>query len=300
MSEIDLGAGAGAGAAGAGAGAGAAGDGAGAGNGAASSPERQGAADARHAAWQSARDERERAANAEPQRRQSSEQPAEPPKAADQKAAKIALGEGVELTAEEARDLVARDAAARSKALQRPQTAEAYKAELPADFKPPDGLNFQFIQNDPLLAQARAIAHAECLSQEGFSRLLAVYAGSQILSEQTVNTARNAEIAKLGAAGPSRFASIETFLKAQLGEAAGAQIASRIFVASDVEAFEKLVAKFTSQGGASFNGTGREPPKAPGRASNEEIAAMSPAQRLDYSRQFDQSTMRPWRDPRGG
>ena len=34
--------------------------------------------------------------------------------------------------------------------------------------------------------------------------------------------------------------------------------------------------------------------------SPEEIARMTPAQRLDYSRQWDQSTMPAWRDPRGG
>jgi len=35
------------------------------------------------------------------------------------------------------------------------------------------------------------------------------------------------------------------------------------------------------------------------RATPEQIAKMTPAQRLDYCRRFDQSTMRPWRDPRG-
>jgi hypothetical protein len=32
--------------------------------------------------------------------------------------------------------------------------------------------------------------------------------------------------------------------------------------------------------------------------SAEEIAHMTPAQRLDYARLFDQSTMPPWKDPR--
>jgi hypothetical protein len=34
--------------------------------------------------------------------------------------------------------------------------------------------------------------------------------------------------------------------------------------------------------------------------SPEEIARMSPAQRLDYARLWDQTKMPPWRDPRGG
>ena len=36
----------------------------------------------------------------------------------------------------------------------------------------------------------------------------------------------------------------------------------------------------------------------PTRKSPQEIARMTPAQRLDYSRQFDQSKMPDWRDPR--
>jgi hypothetical protein len=41
------------------------------------------------------------------------------------------------------------------------------------------------------------------------------------------------------------------------------------------------------------------PPAVPaGRKSSEEIAKMSPAQRLDYAQQFDQSKMPEWRDPR--
>jgi hypothetical protein len=36
-----------------------------------------------------------------------------------------------------------------------------------------------------------------------------------------------------------------------------------------------------------------------GPKSAAEIASMTPAQRLDYSRQFDQTKMPPWKDPRG-
>jgi hypothetical protein len=34
------------------------------------------------------------------------------------------------------------------------------------------------------------------------------------------------------------------------------------------------------------------------RVTPEEIAKMSPAQRLDYCRRFDQNSMPAWRDPR--
>jgi hypothetical protein len=35
------------------------------------------------------------------------------------------------------------------------------------------------------------------------------------------------------------------------------------------------------------------------RVTPEELAKMTPAQKLDYCRRFDQSTMPSWRDPRG-
>jgi hypothetical protein len=33
--------------------------------------------------------------------------------------------------------------------------------------------------------------------------------------------------------------------------------------------------------------------------TRDEIARMTPAQRIDYARQFDQSKMPAWKDPRG-
>lgn len=180
-------------------------------------------------------------------------------------------------------------AAEDSRRLSMPQNADAYKAELPSDFKPPEGVEFKFNADDPLLAQARTLAHQSGLSQENFSKLLGLYAGSQVASQQAVTVARNTEIAKLGAAGPARVDAVTTFMKSFLGEADGQLLASRMFTARDVEVVEKLVAKVTSQGGSTFKGTGREAPQSQGRVSDEQYAKMSPAQRLDYARQFDQS-----------
>ena len=181
-----------------------------------------------------------------------------------------------------------------------PPSPNDYKAELPTDFKPPDGVTFQFNANDPLLAQAQAIAHQAGLSQEHFSKLLAVYAGGQVSSQQQIQTARNAEVQKLGAAGPARIDALTTFFRGYLGEAAGNRRMARLFTAQDVQDAEMEVSKITSQGGAAFRGNGREPPQPAGRLSEEQIKRLTPAQKLDYSRQWDQSTMPAWRDPRGG
>ena len=184
-----------------------------------------------------------------------------------------------------------------------PAKADDYKAELPADFKAPDGITYQFNANDPLLAQARSIMHdidqGRISGQDAFSKLLGLYAGGQVASQQQIQTARNAEIAKLGAAGPARIDALTTFFRGYLGEADGNAVMARAFTAADVQRLEKLVSKISGQGGAAFRGSGREPPQPGGRLSREQIDRLTPAQRLDYSRQFDQSTMPAWRDPRG-
>jgi hypothetical protein len=180
-----------------------------------------------------------------------------------------------------------------------PPSPNDYKAELPADFKTPDGITYSFNTNDPLLAQAQAVAHQAGLSQEQFSKLLAIYAGGQVSTQQQIQTARNAEVQKLGANGPARIDALTTFFRSYLGETVGNRRMARLFTAQDVQDAEMEVSKITAQGGAPFRGNGREPPQQAGRLSDEQIRRLTPAQRLDYSRQWDQSTMPAWRDPRG-
>jgi hypothetical protein len=185
-------------------------------------------------------------------------------------------------------EIVARDAAEAVRRNALPQNADAYKVELPGDFKPPQGVEFKFNNDDPLLSQARTMAHEMGLKQEDFSKLLGLYAGAQVASQQQITAARNAEIAKLGTTGPARIDALTTFFSSYLSEAEGRQLMSRMFTAADVAIAEKLVGKISSQGGASFRANGREPPDAPGKVSNEVFAKMSSAERLDYARKFPQ------------
>ena len=184
--------------------------------------------------------------------------------------------------------MAARIAAEDSRKLTLPQTADAYKVELPADFKPPEGVKFAFQADDPLLSQARTVAHELGIPQEGFSKLLGLYAGAQVATQQQITVARNAEIAKLGTTGPARIDALTTFFKAYVGESEGNQLMARMFTAGDVQIAEKMVAKITAQGGAGFRQTGREPPQPQGRVTDEEFKRMSAAERLDYTRKFDQ------------
>jgi hypothetical protein len=183
-----------------------------------------------------------------------------------------------------------------------PAKPEDYKTEFSPDFKIPDGIKYEFNANDPLLAQARSVMHdidqGKISGQQAFTKLLELYAGGQVSSQQQITTARNAEIQKLGATGPSRIDALTTFFRAYLGTDAGNRRMARIFTAQDVQDAEMEVSKITS-GGVSFRGNGREPPQREGVVSNEQYSRMNARERLDYNRQFDQSTMPAWRDPRG-
>lgn len=136
-----------------------------------------------------------------------------------------------------------------------PQTAEAYKAELPADFKPPAGVEFKLDATNPALQSLKAVAHKHGLTQDAVSELIGVYAGNEVGNEARITAARTAEVGKLGATGPARVDSVNRFL-----DASGlAVLKSGIFTAAQVEAWESHITKLTSQGGASFSAAHRVP-----------------------------------------
>src|SRR5262245_54498369 len=123
----------------------------------------------------------------------------------------------------------------------RPATPGDYRAELPADFKPPDGVNLTSIDaNDPRVALARDFAHKEGLSQEQFSRMLGLYAHSVTAELQAYNRAIEAEGKKLGPQAAARGQRVKAWLTERLGAEAAAALTSRFTRGSDVEAFEGL------------------------------------------------------------
>jgi hypothetical protein len=237
-------------------------------------------ADARHAAWQNQRDVREAGGQSDPPNNQ--QQPPGEPKA------------GAEIN-----ELKAFKAARNLRGSQsrRRRTPTVRSCRLTSRCRTAcPSLNFALTTR---CSHRPSPSRTPRVSPRKASLACWPYAGTQVVSQQQVATARNAEVAKLGATGPARIDALNTYFTSQLGEADGKQFMSRIFTASDVQIAEKLLAKMqgTSRG-ANFKQGGREPPPVPGRASDEEVARMSPAQRLDYSRSFNQSTLPPWRDPR--
>ena len=150
-----------------------------------------------------------------------------------------------------------------------PKDANGYELKVPENFKLPAGVSkFEFNKDDPFLAQARQLAHERKIDQSTFSEVLGIYAGQRIKEMSVINTARTAEIAKLGSLAPSRIDAVKTWAHGVLGSDLGGAIEQMLVTAKHVEAFESIINKFSRQGGTQFSQAHREgePPagKIPG------------------------------------
>ena len=168
-----------------------------------------------------------------------------------------------------AKDLKERDelktfkAAEDVKALSRPQKAEDYKLELPADFTPPAGVEFKLDTANPALGQLRQVALKHGLTQDAVNELIGVYAGNEVGTQAAIASARAAEIAKLGATAPARVDGVINWLTGMdsspdKGDAKA--LAGMLVTARHVEAFERIINKLTTQGTAAFSQSHRVPP----------------------------------------
>lgn len=173
-----------------------------------------------------------------------------------------------------------------------PTSPEAYKAELPADLKLPDGVTFKLDETNPALIETRKAALEMGLDQQQFSKLLGLHAGALAQQQTSFKAARDAEIAKLGPAAPARVDAVTTWLKAMDGSADKGDakaLTGMLWTARAVEAFENLIKRFSSQGAGSFTNASRDGEHTPaGKVSDEEFAKMPARERLDYARKFDQ------------
>jgi hypothetical protein len=155
-------------------------------------------------------------------------------------------------------ELSTKDAADAVRKNSLPPSADAYKVELPKDFPMPPGQKFEFDANAPELAQARAMAHAKGWTQQDFSEALGVFAAAKIGEEAQINTARAAEVAKLGATGPTRIDAVQQWMDAQgLGA-----LKSTMVTAAQVQAWESHITQLSSQGTAPFSQQHRVAPEA--------------------------------------
>lgn len=146
-----------------------------------------------------------------------------------------------------------------------PKTPDEYEVALPADFKLPQGLEkFEFNKDDPVLKHARDLALQRGLDKDGFKDFLGLYAANKIAEMTQINQARQAEIAKLGSAGPQRIDALRTWTTAKLGPDLAGAIDQMLVTAKQVEAFEKIIDQFSRQGGTQFTQGARQQQEDPG------------------------------------
>lgn len=194
----------------------------------------------------------------------------------------------VEFSEQEMRDFLTAKGEAELRKASLPASPADYKAELPANFEMPGGVKFEINEADPLLIDARAWAHGKGMDQATFSEMVGLYAGAKAQETAQLNAAHAAEVAKMGANGTSRVTALETWLRGIVGDKLAGPMRSMMVTADIVKGLETLQQKFSSQGAASFSQAHREPRDPAGRVSDEEHARMTPGQRLDYARGFDQ------------
>lgn len=182
-------------------------------------------------------------------------------------------------------DLAAFKAEQDVKASAVPAKPEDYKIELPADFKAPEGVEVQFNEADPLMAQARATAKELGLDQSSFSRLLALHAGARVNEAAQIKAAREAEISKLGPTAQARVDTVVTWMNAKLGGDNAKALSQMLVTAAHVKAFEDVIKLMSSQGAGTFGQNGRDVRTA--KLDDDAWNKLSPAQKLNYSRTGD-------------
>jgi hypothetical protein len=176
-----------------------------------------------------------------------------------------------------------------------PPTPADYKADLPPGFQMPAGISeFKFDTTDPLFTSAQAWAHARQIDQGTFSEMVGLYASAKATEAAELNAAHADQVAKMGANGPLRVTALETWFRGVVGDdKIAGQMKNMLVTADIVKGMERIQARTSSQGIASFSQAHREPGQANnGRVSDAAYAAMSPGEKLNYSRGFDQSQFR--------
>jgi hypothetical protein len=212
-------------------------------------------------------------------------QPQQQPRTSD---GRIVLAEGIEVSEQELRDLVAHKAQTDSQKLTTPKPGE-YQLKFNDDFILPQGVEWRWNEADPLLAQVREFASTNNMSQATFSRLLQMHAASRVGEDMAFAEAKAREVQALGDAANQRVDAVKTWLKAMAPDhfAGLARVLEMAPSAATVRGLEALMHRYTTQGGAGFNGAHREP-TIPGKVSDEVYQKMSYPERIEYAARFPQ------------
>lgn len=157
-----------------------------------------------------------------------------------------------------------------SRRLTLPQKAEDFAFELPADFKPPQGVEFKLNPDDQRVAEARAFALKAGLDKDQFKQLVGIYAAGEVKRQMDLQAFETAEVGKLGVNGTARKTAVDQWLSSRVSPQLAEFASKTMKCAAHVELFEKLMADFRSQGSGTFTQNGRELPPANGKIQGYE------------------------------
>jgi len=118
----------------------------------------------------------------------------------------------------------------------RPEAADKYELRLPEGVLP-DGVEWEFNAEDPLVNFARNLAYENGLGQEGFDKLVGEYIKSEIAKLPDVE----AQVKRLGEKGPERVARIDQWLSVNMSKGAYAALSSVAKNAEVLIAIEELM-----------------------------------------------------------
>jgi hypothetical protein len=142
-----------------------------------------------------------------------------------------------------------------------PATPADYKLELSPGAKLPGDAEYKFDGNDPSMVALKNWSHAKGFDQSTLSEMLTLYASHVAQQESVIAERSRAEIAKAGPNSPQRIDAVGRFITAEVGEADAKQIRALIVTDSMLRYHERMIAKISNQGVASFSQQHRTAPE---------------------------------------
>ncbi len=121
----------------------------------------------------------------------------------------------------------------------RPESADLYEARIPDSVQLPEGVEWEFSDDDPMLGWWRTFAHDNGMDQEGFDKGIEMYVQGQLANMPNPDS----EIKALGEYGADRALRVANWANQNLSEDAYKALDGTINTAIGVAAMEEIMEK---------------------------------------------------------
>jgi hypothetical protein len=129
-----------------------------------------------------------------------------------------------------------------------PESPDGYELKVPEGVELPDGVTFQFDENDPAAKIGRDVAHRMGLDQKGFEeQLLKPFVEARMQEHSQEVERQAAELEKLGENVGERIDSVANWLDQNLNEDQAQALRGAANTAAGVQALETLIRKANGQ-----------------------------------------------------